>query len=263
MTLFLSDLLFCCCTASAAPLPEDFHSAILEFNTAAEYPIPHLTEQQITNLQRGKVITQIERRPTHPDRAMGILLIERDIDINTLWAAYRDLHFKQQKSTTEFLLYRQGVDLETWYGYMNLPWPVTDRHWVVTSWSNHKLAQKSKNKYWERSWKRNEVSPDQLVTHLADISLPSFIDPQSAIYTPVNEGAWAMLTIADQVLLVYHATTVIGGNIPDNVVAQFVVHTIDEMLIDIRDRAQNHIKVHYRAPHTTIFGGDGRPIAPF
>ena len=194
---------------------------------------------------------------------MGMLLIDEDIAITTLWAAYRDLHFQQQKSTTEFLLHRQGVDLETWYGYMDLPWPVTDRHWVVTSWSNHQLAKKTQNKHWERSWKRNEVSPDQLATLLTDISLPSFIDTPSAIYTPVNEGAWAMLTIADQLLLVYHATTVIGGNIPDNVVAQFVVHTVDEMLIDIRDRARNQIKVHYRAPHKTIFGGDGGPIEHF
>ena len=261
MISFLFNFVFGWQSAFAFPPSEAFDIAISEFNKDAQFSLPKLTEAQIAKLQTGKVVTHIEKRQNKPGRAIGMLLT--DTDIPTLWTAYRDLHFQQQKSTTEFLLHRTGVDVETWYGYMELPWPVNDRHWIVTSWSNHELARATQNQHWERAWKLNEISHAQVPNQVKDISLPSFIEMESAIYTPVNEGAWAMLTIVDKTLLVYHASTVIGGNIPDNVVAQFIVSTVDEMLMDIHDRARKNIKIHYRAPHSFIYGGDGMPIAPF
>ena len=260
MTSFLFSV-FCCSVSLANPETNPFDDAITKFNRFAQFDLPKLTKSQVTKLGQRQVVTIIDRKPNKPDRALGMILV--NTDPRPLWLAYRDLHFQQQKSTTEFLLELQKPDIETWYGYLELPWPIADRHWIVKTWNNHKLAKQTSNTHWEHPWKLVKTDTQTISQKLANQNIPDTIKPKEAIFTPVNEGAWAILSIGEKTLLVYHATTVIGGNVPDNLIAPFVLRTFDEMLMSIRDRAEKSIKKHYLAPHKKIIGGDGKPIDYF
>ena len=241
----------------------DFTAAIQNCNRASYFKVPLLKNAQVNTLKQGKVVTIIERKTDKAGRAVGMILI--NTDIKTLWAAYRDaLHFQLQESTTEYLLSVIKPDTQIWYGYLDLPWPLTDRHWIVKTWNNYKLATKTNNACWEHPWQLMKEAESKVEEKLGDRKLPANLNPSTAIYTPVNEGAFVLITIEpNKTLLVYHASTVIGGNIPSNLLPNFIASTFKGMLMDMRKRAEKLILGHYKAPHKKINGGDRKPIDHF
>ena len=241
----------------------DFNALIQTFNQHADFPLPTLKPNQINELKNGQVVSMIERHKKRGGRAIGMKVVHTDM--TTLWTAYRDTHFQQQSKTTEFMLSEPQPDVQFWYGYIDTPWPIADRHWIIKTWNNLKLAQKTNNRCWEHPWKLVEDGEKKVSNELAKHKLPAHLKPKSAVYTPVNEGAWVVLHISPQkTLLIYHATTVIGGNIPDNIIPPLVMSTFKEMLTGMQHRAEKLIKKHYVAPHThIILGGDGKPVPHF
>ena len=87
---------------------------------------------------------------TQPRRATGLLL--STASRNQLWVSCQDMHFQQQESTTELRVSLSPPDKAAWYGYLDLPWPFDDRHWVVDVYNNHSLAKATGGKAWEHPW---------------------------------------------------------------------------------------------------------------
>ena len=82
----------------------------------------------------------------------------------------------------------------------------------------------------------------------------------SAIYTPRNEGAWFFMALGDHTLFGYHATTVVGGDIPEGLFSQVVYSGLDSLLKDLATRAEETVPAHYVKGHELLPGGDGRNI---
>ena len=237
-------------------------SDIEQFNKSAYFTIPNLTEAQISELQKGEVVTILDSSAgaDKPRRAMGYMLSE--IPKTQLWMSCQDSHAVLQSSTKE-LKTKTNPDMSSdWYGFFDLPWPFSDRHWMVKSWNTQKVADSSNNKYWEHPW---ELIPDgatQIRPFIEAGKLPGvtidLID--DAVYTPVSKGAWVMMDVQSDVrLVVYHATTVVGGSIPEDAVVRYTVTTLEDLMKGMEKRAVEWVPKHYVGDHDhRILGGDNQ-----
>ena len=135
------------------------------------------------------------------------------------------------------------------YQFLDVPWPFQDRHWALEIWNSSALAAATGNRLWERTW----------------LLLPESTAPEpvpEAIWTPVNDGGWLLLEVGGGTLLVYHARTLVGGNIPDELATRWAMTVLDDMLSHVIERAAD-IPAHYDATHKPINGGDDIPISPW
>ena len=81
-----------------------------------------------------------------------------------------------------------------------------------------------------------------------------------AVYTPVSKGAWEMMDVqSDARLVVYHATTVVGGSIPEDAVVRYTVSTLEDLMKGMEKRAVEWVPTHYVGEHDhQILGGDNQ-----
>jgi len=154
-----------------------------------------------------------------------------------------------------------------WYGHIDLPWPLSNRHWVVDVWNNHELAQKTNDTCWEHPWKKVENGLSEVTPLIKNNALPSISldDLEEAIYTPYNQGATATISfkkdnINDGTLIIYHATTVIGGDIPESLILQLSYAGLDKFLKDLEQRPAQTVSSHYTSGHKPIYSGAGVPL---
>jgi hypothetical protein len=231
------------------------------FNAAAHTPLPELDAGDRQRLLAGEVIKVINPRPDGTLQVAGLLRIQRPLQ--DVWIAGQDPHFASPGQATELRMEVEG-DRASWYGFLDLPRPVTDRHWVVDVWNNHDLAAKSGNTFWEHPWTLDERGPGKAEPFIAAGAVRGITTEMaaSAIYTPVNSGAWVFIALPDgTTLLSYHATSVVGGNIPDRLVAEFIRMGLEELLRRVERIAAEVVRDHYTPGHFTVLGGDGQPVA--
>ena len=248
----------------------DIVAAFQRFNPHAKYSVPAPTAKEQATLKSGKVVTRIDR-PIAGDpaaqRALGMMISKSTVE--ELWVACQDTHFTQQESTKELRVSITG-DRAVWYGLLDLPWPLSDRHWLLNVWNNHTLAAATNNRAWEHPWELIPNGPAKVRPHLVagrapHIPMDEFED---AIYTPMNQGAWVILELEavnsqPRSLLLYHAMTKIGGSLPQGVVTDLVISGYEEMLSTIVRRAETNIHQHYNESHPPMLGGDGKPLDKF
>lgn len=248
-------------TASAdALIPE----ALRDFNEGARFPLPTLSPSQIERLVQGKVLKlrEVGESSDQPQRAIGLLRTHQSAA--SLWLAARDAHYTAVDELVEVRLTPEGQWPSVWYQHLDLPRPFSDRHWVVDVVDTHGLARASDGRCWEHAW---QLSQDGLPTaeEALDAGRVPGIDSEraaDAIYTPVNRGAWLVIDLGDGTsLLGYHVTSVIGGAVPDKLVADYTLFTLGKLLKGVAGRADEVVD-HYDAEHTPIEGGDGVRLAP-
>ena len=185
---------------------------------------------------------------TGPDRAMGIAWTPTSRE--AVWVAIiDDIHDTMVRALTEKRLGQNEQGQKLLYQHLSLPWPVADRQWVIKIWNNTPLATATNNGVWERPW------------DLADSGLMDQSDP-TAVWVPMTNGSWFLMPAAGGTLVIYTARTHIGGAIPEELVTQWALATLDEMIDHMLDRATD-IHLHYGTDHEPITGGDNLVIPPF
>jgi len=252
-------------TLLAAPNSQEIQAALESFNRSSYYTLPTLSNAQLQDLLAGNTLSIIDQQggTTEPRRAVGIRLSDQPKD--KLWIACQDAHFSQQSSTKELRINFTEPDSATWYGFLDLPWPFSDRHWYVRVWNNHQLAIQTNNLAWEHPWELIEGGAETVQPYIAEGKLSGITVKMmdAAVYTPVNKGAWAMMTVEDSTLIIYHATTQVGGNIPEEAILRYIQSGLDEMLRNIDTRAAQEISQHYSGSHILLPGGDGKMVPHF
>jgi hypothetical protein len=184
-----------------------------------------------------------------------------------LWIACQDEHLVAQESAQYLHLESFGKDRNNWYSFMKLPWPIDDRHWITTSWNNHQLAQQSQSKMWEHAWKLERgIQKYTALIHSA-IERDHFTDIdkhmiEEAIFLPESKGAWGMIEVEEQTLVIYHATISVGGHLPADILAAFLLRSVDSMFKGVEVQAIQHVEQHYSTGHAPIYDGQGTPILP-
>jgi hypothetical protein len=241
-------------------------SNIASFNKSAHFPIPNLSASQISDLQNGEVVTILDASggADQPRRAVGYMLSE--VPQKQLWVACQDPHAVLQSSTKELKTKVNPDHSAHWYGFFDIPWPFSDRHWMVKSWNTQKVADSSNNQYWEHPW---DLLPDgaaQIKPFIEAGKLPGVTMDlvEEAIYTPVSKGAWVMMDVqSDLRLVVYHATTVVGGSIPEDAAVRYTVTTLEDMMRGMEKRAIEWVPTHYVGNHVGVLGGDNKIVEKF
>ncbi len=238
-------------------------SVLAEFSSGARFPLPTLTERQLERILAGKVVKVREKdEDGGPQRGIGFL--RSDVPRADLWLAVRDSHLTMLEELHERQLTPPGEWPAVWYQLLDLPRPFADRHWVIDVVDTHALALATDNRCWEHAWELRDDGPSVAREAVAEGRIPG-VDlerAEAAIYTPVNHGAWIALLLPDgSTVLGYHATSVVGGRIPDQLVADYMMLTLDNLLLGVVDRAPRAVE-HYGPDHDPIEGADGVAIPP-
>ncbi|NCG18151.1 MAG: hypothetical protein GWP91_03955 [Rhodobacterales bacterium] len=249
-----------------ATTPVEISACINDFNQHAVLPIPTLSSGQTEELMKGNVVRTIfqAEKPEDPSAVVAFVLSPRSR--NSLWIAAQDPHTKVDPGLTERVVKNIGPDHAIWYGHWDLPRPVRDRQWVVESTNSHALSKAMDGKGWEHSWLLVENGLEQAKPMIAagEVGNITLDDFASAIFTPVNKGAWFMFELDDgQTLLGYQATSVVGGAVPTWLVEKLVMSRMESILRDLETRAQTWSPAHYSEGHEDVYGGDGKVIPRF
>ncbi|MEL6344095.1 MAG: hypothetical protein AAFV53_13330 [Myxococcota bacterium] len=250
-------------SVAAAPVNDAVFADILtRYNRDAQMPLPALTPRQRADMLSGKVLQHLERRDDGNWWVAGMLVCQCTKE--SLWLATQDLHFTSQDDAIEANV-SMAPHQASWYALLDLPRPFSDRHWVIDVWDNVTLAKASDNVFWEHPWKLREggaelVRPKVERGEVEGLDLATF---DAAVYTPINEGAWVFIDLPDgRSLIAYHLVTVVGGNIPDRLVAEFVRRNMENQLRTLESRAIEVVPQHYRSGHTPVLGVNDAPV-PF
>jgi hypothetical protein len=262
MIIFLKTLLY------AGPSSDAVAKTISEFNSLSHTKIPKLNPNQLSKIEAGKVVKVVQNGKSsggevEVGKAMAYYVSE--LPKEQLWVAFQDPHFQVQESTTEYLFKSDGTDKLEWYGYMDVPWPMSDRHWLVKVWNNHEMAKTTNNAMWEHPWQLIQGGVDLCAGivkegKVKNVSLEQY---SSAIYLPESKGVWAMMDVQDSTLLVYSATATVGGSIPEGLMMKYLLSGLDSFIKEGEKRARTIVPNHYTGSHTPIYGGDGAPISLF
>ena len=131
-----------------------------------------LTAQDFAELGAGRVAKR--RIPAgDADRILGATWSAHSRD--ALWIAILDdADFTLVESLTEIRLADTDWGHKRLYQHLDLPWPVSDRHWVLEIKNNVALAAQTQDQVWERVW---------------DLADPSHIPSgrPEAIWSPIND----------------------------------------------------------------------------
>lgn len=249
--------------AAASPTPAEVASGVAAYNAHARFPLPDLNDGDLRRLAEGKLVRRRDHAgPQEPMRVTGLILTDHSRE--SLWVAIGCTHDTYIDGYYDIALTPPGPS-EVWYGYLDLPKPFTDRHWVIDVVDNVAMAQATDNRAWEHYWTLTDGGIDKGRSAVqsgpaTEVTLEQF---ERAIYTPTNHGAWLAIRVDDRhTLLGYHVTSVIGGMIPDRLVAEYSASTLKNMLNGILERAPQML-THYDADHVREPGGDGKWIEPF
>jgi hypothetical protein len=249
---------------AALELADGIEEAIARFNEHAHYPIPELSLAQRKHLSRGELVRLRERpaAPGQPQRALGFLVV--DLPKELLWLAGRDPHFSEIPAVHEVRLSRRMDRPERWYQYVELPWPLKDRHWVIDIWDQHSMDRATAGSCWEHWWSLSPNGP-ALAQIAIEAGSADGVTPDmaaDAVYVPHNTGAYLFMDLpGGRTLTGYHASTVLGGHIPDSLVVRHSKSMIDDLLLKQRSFA-HQVPLHYGPGHEPFLGGGGEIIEP-
>lgn len=255
------------------PPPDDLAAyiggAIEFYNRLAAPPLVAPSARQIEALLDGEVV-KIRRAgdpdaPLEADRHEQLTtydLVEQPLV--QVWLASLDPHLLGSTLVTEVRLADLPQGGSTWYQYIDLPWPITDRHWVIDVRKDVELAERGGGWIWKQTWDLVAGGRDTALAVVRAGRAPGITieAAEKAVYLPVNTGAWVVFALTErQTLVVYHLTTVFGGHIPEKLVNTFAMTQLDNLMHAVEKQAAS-MPQHYVAGHSTIYGGDGQPIAP-
>lgn len=231
----------------------------------ASYPIPALSEDQISRLLAGKIIKmRLPSQGAAPDGAMAMVISE--LSRVELWLGSMDAeHFGTDDSLSINHLPLKADELFRWYGFVDLPAPVSDRHFLIRTTVNAALPVAVENTMWERSWTLEPgfvetMRPAVAAGEVAGLALEDF---EAAVAVPVNFGAWIFIDLPDgRTLFGYHCATSLGGEIPVRAVTRYVFWGLEGLIARIIHSAEA-MPAHYGAEHAPIVGGDGLHVARY
>ena len=144
------------------------------------------------------------------------------------------------------------------YQHLVLPFPLSDRHWVIRVRNNRPLYEASQGKLCERSWDLDHRGTGAL----ADLPAELNKDLDDIIWTPVNDGGWLLVSVGDATLVAYTIRADIGGLIPRVLVTSLAMLKMDEMLEEVGRRA-DRVPFHYTGDHYLVYRPDGTAIERF
>lgn len=239
-------------------------AAIEYYNERSPDPLAALSTEQIEELLRGEVV-RIRRRPAQDvedpsERVTGYRIVMQPRA--RVWVAALDPGFQATDLLTEHRLGEDETGASLWHQYLSLPWPVSDRQWVIRVGQRRDLAAETEDLVWELYWELAKSGEALAVESLVAGNLAP-ITPEAAkdaVYVPANEGSWIMFRLEEGLTLVgYRVIARVGGSIPDSWIASFGMAQLTKVLNGVADHA-TEVPSTYDPDVYPILGGDGLVI---
>ncbi|MEM1261905.1 MAG: hypothetical protein AAGH76_05885 [Pseudomonadota bacterium] len=244
---------------------DEINDLLQRYNTAptATLQLPLPDDDQLTRLKDGEIISYRNRVATTPDAPLVyqvVALATVPEDRLRLWVATLGSVEQNASRLVEVKLRQEPAGAALWYQFVNLPWPVADRHWVIRSQARAEIAAATET-WWEHGWALADggqsMARKRLVAgDLADLSERQF---DKAVYLPANTGGWLMARLSSgHTFVAVHATAELGGGLPKNWVARYVSKQLNRQVEKIRERSIRAESI--LATSAVIFTGRGEPV---
>ncbi len=251
------------------PAPaDDLLAAVAAYNEHDAVGLPMPSSDEVASLLDGEVVKIRRRLPMtdsaggHEDRIriVGYRYFERPRLL--IWLSALDIGQQHADRLTEHLMWADDGGDSLWYQFLELPWPIKNRHWVIRNRKNTSLTRATGGVAWEHAWRLEEGGYGTAMTLLGDGAVDGLDtrDGRKAIYLPVNRGGWTMFELTgNRTLVAAHVSTVLGGWIPEGLVASLVSRHLDSILSGLEARSQT-IHDRYDTGYV-IYTGDAQPIS--
>ncbi|MBO86620.1 MAG: hypothetical protein CL927_14790 [Deltaproteobacteria bacterium] len=233
----------------------------------SDLPVPMPSLKERTLLLQGKMLKKwLPPRPGAPVGAMGMIITGQGQA--EMWLSSADgLHMSggsREGKLTSHHLPKKGDEMFRWYGFIDLPAPFADRHFLIRTTVNPRAAAETDGQVWERTWR---LEPDGMSTvrPLVEAGAIKGLSPErfeAAIYVPGNMGGWVSIRLPDgRTLFSYHASSSVGGDIPDKLINRMVMLNLGKLVTDVETFAKT-MRGHYVSGHAPVRSGDGGHV-PF
>ncbi len=260
MLLHLSSL------ASAAPDGTlscgNLVAALTEYRAHAPFAIPLPSASQCKTLLAGKVLKM--RIPNDVGGPVGALaMVVSPLSKEELWLGSADGEHsgEQAELITHDLPLRPG-QMFRWYGFVDLPRPLSDRHFLIHTTINQAVEQATEGRVWSRHWRLEDDGKATMAPIVASGAVKG-LDVEvfkEAVYLPLNYGAWLFVDLPDgRTLFAYHTAMSLGGDFPDGLVNRYTYFGLDRLTELVLAQAAT-ARGHYRGTHALIMGGNGKPV---
>jgi hypothetical protein len=254
--------------AERPALSAEIREQMAAYDSVSKFPLPALDDDRLTELLDGEVV-RFQEKWKLPDsdeeskerhRVLAFRLVQAPRQL--VWLSTLDEHFSLNDRITEVRITEDSGGGATWYQFMDLPWPVANRHWIIRLEKGVDVAAKTSGRAWEQSWHlvANGESTAVALAESGKTNGLSVGHVRGARYLDANDGAWALFALRDDLTLIaYNLTITLGGLIPEGMAAHFAMSALEELL----DRIAVNTKLvptHYVDGHGPIYAGDGTPI---
>lgn len=203
----------------------------------------------LETLKSGDVVIRVSQgREDDPERHEGAFGIHAMVIVEApqllVWLAIVRDSEELDGRFTRAVLSEGAAGSYVRYQHINLPWPIEDRHWVIQVDNNLRIAQASRNRVWERSWRlhANGRSLAQAAFdrgHIVGLTREAL---DESIYLPVNSGSWTLYRLSDdETLVVAFVDADIGGRLPDGLIRRFARRQLRNGLLSLDDLVEKKL----------------------
>ena len=223
----------------------------------SSFGVPGFSDEERTRLGQGETVWRQE--DTEDGKRLVVISGVVRAEPAAIWIAILDdAHNGLSERITEHQLKGSKPGHKFLYQHLSLPFPMSDRHWVLEIQTDTQTYASSAKRIWRRSWDldaRGEALLDQL-----DAKEKTLV--KEGVWTPENRGEWLILPQQGVSLVIYRGVLDIGGKIPVSISQAVSSQSALDLFNQLQDLASN-VPAHYDAAHKPILGPSGKMIKPW
>ena len=246
---------------------EKIPDLLAEYSRLSGIHVPEPDSEDIDKLLDGKAVVSSSREAdVERDgevETMGLLGIQLvDAPRLLVWLSLLGGSGQSDDRVITAMLSRGPGNAYSRYQYVNLPWPIRDRHWVIFCEKNLALAEATGGVIWEHRWSLHENGEQLLQTAFDDGRIPRIDDRtlNRSVYLPANRGTWGLIDLGDnQTLIVAFYDADLGGRLPGGLVRSFTIRQLRKYLETTRE--QTDYVLQFYDENDLVHDGYGTPIS--
>ena len=233
-------------------ISEKIPKLVEEYSRLSGIFVPELQAEDVEILLGGKSVVSASLEPD-PDRdgdveAMGLLGIQLvEAPRLLVWLSLLGGTGRSDDRVISLMLSQAPDNAYSRYQYVNLPWPIRDRHWVIYCEKNLGIANATDGIIWEHRWSLHEDGKQLLQTAYENGRIPR-LDVRTfnkSVYLPANRGTWGLIDLGqNRTLIVAFYDADLGGRLPGSLVRSFTKRQLRNYLESTKEQT-DHVLQFY------------------
>ena len=142
------------------------------------------------------------------------------------------------------------------YQLLDLPFPISNRFWIIEISSNADVYARSGGLLWRREWRSIENGQGEVYSLPLELQSGAL----SAVYAPVNEGSWTLLPVGVGTIVLYEGRADSAGNLPMGLVDRIALENVERTLSRLGEIASEAASHYGEEGHYTIYAPNNQPL---